>query len=260
MERRFYGIRLWYEGSRFRGFSRQPGLVTVEETLQEALGRAGVRAHLFAAARTDAGVHALSQVVSFAVRAALEPESLRRDLNAALPAGIAVVDAWAAPKGFHARASARSRTYLYLVGAEVPPALAPYTWSLPDARAFPGLEARSPDPSAMRAALAHALGTHDFAGFARARPAGSTARTLLRAEVHSASWAPLHAVVLEGTGFVRAMVRNLVGTAVTAGLGLAPPSRVAELLAARGRYRGVRAPAHGLTLAAVAYASSWGAG
>jgi tRNA pseudouridine38-40 synthase len=105
----------------------------------------------------------------------------------------------------------------------------------------------------MRAALAHAVGTHDFGGFLRGTASGSTTRTLLRAEVHSASWARLHALVLEGTGFVRAMARNLVGTAVTAGVGILPPSRVAELLAARGRYRGVRAPAHGLTLAAVAY-------
>ncbi len=253
MERRFYGMKLWYDGGRFRGFPRQPGLPTVEEALQDALRRAGVRAHLFAAARTDAGVHALSQVVSFAVRSALQPEALRRALNAALPEGVAVVEAWAAPSGFHARASALSRTYVYLVGADLPPGLAPYAWCLPDARAFPSLAVQLPDPSAMRAALVHAVGTHDFTGFARGGRSGSARRTLLRAEVHSATWAPLHALVLEGTGFVRAMVRNLVGTAVAAGLGLAPPSRVAEILAARGRYRGVRAPGQGLTLAAVAY-------
>lgn len=261
MERRFYAMRLWYEGSRFRGFQRQPGLPTVEETLQEALCRAGVRAHLFAAARTDAGVHALSQVVSFAVRAALDPESLRREVNAALPDGMAVVEAWAAGKGFHARASALSRTYVYLVGTEVPPGLAPYAWSLPDPRAFPSLALQRPDPDAIRAALAHAVGTHDFAGFARAGARGSSCKTILRAEVRSATFCPLHAVVLEGTGFVRAMVRHLVGTAVAAGLGLVPPSHVAELLAARARYRGVRAPGKGLTLAAVAYpASCWQAG
>jgi len=253
MERRFYAMRLWYDGSRFRGFQRQPGLATVEEALQGALLRAGVHAHLSAAARTDAGVHALSQVVSFAVRAALDPEALRRELNAALPGGIAVLEVWAEREGFHARASARARTYVYLVGTDVPEGLAGYTWSLPDTRAFPSAPARELDPALLRAALAHAVGTHDFAGFARARPAGSARRTLLRAEVHSASWAPLHALVLEGTGFVRAMARNLVGTAVAAGLGLIPPSRVAEILSAKGRYRGVRAPGHGLTLAAVAY-------
>ncbi len=253
MERRFYGMRLWYDGARFRGFPRQPGLPTVEEALQEALRRAGVRAHLFAAARTDAGVHALSQVVSFAIRAALEPEALRRALNAALPDGMAVVEVWAARGAFHARASALSRTYVYLVGADLPPGLAPYAWCLPDARAFPSLTVQLPDPSALRDALAHAVGTHDFAGFARGGARGSTRRTLLRAEVHSASWAPLHALVMEGTGFLRAMVRNLVGTSVEAGLGLVAPSRVAAILAARGRYRGVRAPGQGLTLAAVAY-------
>jgi tRNA pseudouridine38-40 synthase len=261
MERRFYGMRLWYEGSRFRGFQRQAGRPSVEDALQDALRRAGVNAHLFTAARTDAGVHALSQVVSFAVRAELPTETLRRGLNAALPEGIAVLDVWAAAKGFHARASAASRTYVYLVGTGVPEGLAAYAWSLPDGRAFPALSVQEPDPAAMRAALAHAVGTHDFAGFARGRASASTVRTLLRAEVHSASWAPLHAFVLEGTGFLRAMVRHLVGTAVAAGLGLAPPSRVAEILATRGRYRGVRAPGWGLTLAAVAYpASCWGAG
>ncbi len=260
MERRFYAMRLWYEGSRFRGFQRQPGLPTVQEALEDGLRRAGVRAHLFAAARTDAGVHALAQVVSFAVRAALDVEALRRELNATLPDGMAVVEVWRAPGTFHARASARSRTYVYLVGEEVPPGLAPYAWCLPDTRAFPDLPRGRLDPAPMCAALAHAVGPHDFAGFARAAPRAGTTRTLLRAEVHSASWAPLHAVVLEGTGFVRAMVRNLVGTAVAAGLGLVPPARVAELLAAAGRYRGVRAPAHGLTLAAVAYPPScWGA-
>jgi tRNA pseudouridine38-40 synthase len=253
MERRFYAMRLWYDGSRFRGFQRQPGLPTVQEALRDALRRAGVTAHLSAAARTDAGVHALCQVVSFAVRAILDPAQLRRTLNAALPEGVAVVEVWEVGSGFHARASARSRTYVYLLGNDLPEGLASYAWSLPDARAFPSLAVQVPDPSTMRAALAQAVGTHDFGGFARGNPRTATRRTLLRAAVHSASWTPLHAVVLEGTGFVRAMVRNLVGTAVTAGLGLAPPTRLADILAERGRYRGVRAPARGLTLTAVAY-------
>src|SRR5512142_1697323 len=159
MERRFYAMRLWYDGGRFRGFQRQPGLPSVEEALQEALRRAGVRAHLFAAARTDAGVHALSQVASFAVRAALEPEALRRALNAALPEGVAVVEVREAGGAFHARASALSRTYVYLVGADLPAGLAPYAWCLPDPRAFPSLAVQLPDPLAMRAALVQAVGT-----------------------------------------------------------------------------------------------------
>jgi tRNA pseudouridine38-40 synthase len=105
----------------------------------------------------------------------------------------------------------------------------------------------------MRAALALAVGTHDFAGFARPGEQRVTVRTLARADVVSATWAPLHALVFEGAGFLRAMIRNLVGTAVATGLGLATPGALGEILAGRARYRGVRAPGRGLTLVAVSY-------
>lgn len=253
MERRFYAMRLWYDGRRYHGWQRQPGQPTVQEALEDALARAGVHAPLAAAARTDRGVHAVSQVVSFAVRAALDPAELRRALNAALPEDVAVLEVWCPARTFHARASALARTYVYLVGTALPPELHGYAWSLPDDRAFPGAPGRTLDADAMRRAIAAAVGTHDFAPFARPGARRGSTRTLLRAEVHSARWTSLHAVVLEGTGFVRAMVRNLVGTAVTAGLGLASPAIVGELLDAGARYRGVRAPAWGLTLASVAY-------
>jgi tRNA pseudouridine38-40 synthase len=253
VERRFYAIEIAYDGGAFRGFQRQPGLPTVQAALDAALAAQGVRATLAVAARTDAGVHAARQVVSFAARAALDPEALRRGLNAALPEGILALAAHRVAPSFHARNTAVSRTYVYLVGAPPPDGLARYAWALPDARAFPALAGARLDPAAMRAALAFAVGTHDFLGFARPGEQRGTVRSVTRAEVHSAAWAPLHAVVLEGRGFLRAMVRNLVGTAVAAGLGLAPPEIVRDLLAARGRYRGVRAPGWGLTLAAVGY-------
>lgn len=261
MERRCYALRLWYDGGRFRGFQRQPGIPTVQEALEDALRRAlssaGRTPALAVAGRTDAGVHALGQVVSFTLRADLDVNALRRDLNAALPEGIGVLDAWPARPGFHARNSAVARTYVYLVGTSVPELLSGYAWNLPDARAFPDLAAPRLDPEALRAALAFAVGEHDFAGFARPGEQRGTIRTVLRAEVVSAAWAPLHAVVLTGKGFLRAMVRNLVGTAVTCAVGLAPPEQLAALLARRERYRGVRAPAWGLTLAAVAYPPRW---
>ncbi len=254
LERRFYALRLCYDGGRFRGFQRQPGLPTVQEALEEALRAVtGLAPAVAVAARTDAGVHALAQVVSFGARAALDPESLRRDLNAALPEGLLVLEAWRVASGFHARSSALSRTYVYLVGAPPPEALRPYAWTLPDPRAFPALAAPSLDADAMRAALAFAVGEHDFTAFARPGEQRGTVRTLLRAEVVAAPWAPLCALVLEGRGFLRAMVRNLAGTAVTVGVGLAPPTVIRDLLAARGRYRGVRAPGWGLTLAEVRY-------
>ena len=109
------------------------------------------------------------------------------------------------------------------------------------------------DLDALRGALSGAVGTHDFRAFARPGDQRGTVRTVTRADVITAEWAPLHAVVIEGRGFLRAMVRNLVGTAVAAAVGRAPPDAIRELLAAGARYRGVRAPGWGLTLARVTY-------
>jgi tRNA pseudouridine38-40 synthase len=253
VERRRYALRVAYDGGWFRGFQRQPGLPSVQEALEAALSGAGVRGPLAVAARTDAGVHAVAQVVSFSARAELDLEAVRRSVNAATPAGLLCLGAYRAAPSFHARASATSRTYVYLVGAPAPPELSGYAWSLPDERAFPALSAPRLDAAAFRAALGDAVGEHDFRAFARPGEQRGTVRTVLRAEVVTAEWAPLHAVVIEGRGFLRAMVRNLVGTAVGCGLGVAPVGAVRDLLAAGARYRGVRAPGWGLTLAAVSY-------
>ncbi|HET9554268.1 MAG TPA: tRNA pseudouridine(38-40) synthase TruA [Anaeromyxobacteraceae bacterium] len=253
MERRRYALRLLYDGRAFRGFQRQPGLPTVQEAIEAGLTRLGVKATLEVAARTDAGVSAVDQVVSFPVRAALDPAALRRAVNEAAPEGLICLAAARAPASFHARSSALGRRYVYLVGAPPPPEVAPWCWSLPDERAFPGLAAPRLDAGAMRQALSYAVGEHDFAGFARPGEQRGSVRTVTRADVVEADGLPLYAVVLEGRGFLRAMVRNLVGTAVAAGLGLTPPTQLRDLLAARGRYRGVRAPGWGLTLASVSY-------
>ena len=251
--RRFYAIEIAYEGGRFRGFQRQPGLPTIQAALEDALAAAGIRAPLAVAARTDAGVHALAQVVSFSTRADLDPQHLRRALNAALPDGIMALAVRRAAGAFHARADALSRTYVYLVGAPAPEGLEGLAWSLPDPRAFPDLAAPRLDPAALRACLAAAVGSHDFRAFARPGEQRGTVRTVTRVDVVSAEWAPLHAIVIEGRGFLRAMVRNLVGTAVTAAVGRAREGAIRDLLAAGARYRGVRAPGWGLTLARVTY-------
>jgi tRNA pseudouridine38-40 synthase len=253
VERRFYAVVIAYEGGRFRGFQRQPALPTVQGALEDALSSLGIRGRLAVAARTDAGVHALDQVVSFALREERDPGDLRRALNAALPPGIAALAVHRVARPFHARADALSRTYVYLVGAPAPECARGYAWSLPDERAFPGLGEPRVDPDALRAELAAAVGTHDFRAFARPGDPRGTIRSVTRADVTSASWAPLHAVVVEGRGFLRAMVRNLVGTAVAVAVGRAPAGALREILAAGGRYRGVRAPGWGLTLARVRY-------
>lgn len=236
--------------------------MTVQGCLEEALADMGVRTRLDVAARTDAGVHAIDQVVTFSARADLEPAALRAGINARTPRGLLCLDAARVPTRVHARASARSRTYVYLVGWPPPPELAGYAWSLPDARAFPRLEQPLLDLERARRALALVEGEHDFAGFAR--PGEQTARrridpratvrTVVRAEAVAAQAAPLAAFVLEGHGFLRAMVRNIVGAVVSAAVGAIEPERVAAILASPDeRYRGVRAPGWGLTLACVDY-------
>jgi len=249
-----HALLVAYEGGAFRGFQRQPGLPTVQEALELALRPLGLAGRLDAAARTDAGVHALAQVVTFWSRVAHDPDRLRAAVNAATPPGLLCLAAARVPGSAHARAWATRRRYVYLVGTPAPEALRAYAWSLPDARAFPGVPATRLDAGAMGEALAQAVGEHDFAGFARPGEQRGTVRTVLRAEVVEAADQPLWALVIEGRGFLRAMVRNLAGTAVAAGLGLAPPSRVGEILLARDRYRGVRAPGWGLTLAGVTFA------
>ncbi|MGB8929746.1 MAG: tRNA pseudouridine(38-40) synthase TruA [Anaeromyxobacteraceae bacterium] len=253
MPKRRYAIRLAYDGGPFRGFQRQAALPTVQEPLQRALLSAGVVAGMAVAARTDAGVHALAQVVSFSTSEEIDPDGLRRHLNRELPPGILCLEVRQVPASFHARASATSRRYVYLVGVPPPPGMNAYAWTLPDARAFDGVGPRELDAAAMREALSSALGSHDFVGFARPGAQQNTVRELLRAEIVVAESEPVVAFVLEGTGFLRAMVRNLVGTVVAVGLGLSPTAAVSEILRNRGRYRGVRAPGWGLTLAAVEY-------
>ena len=256
MEKRRYALRLMYDGGAFRGFQVQPGLATVQGALDAALASIGVRTRLDVAARTDAGVHALDQVVSFWARADLGPEALRSAVNAATPPALACLAAARVDPSFHARGSALSRTYSYLVGAPAPPELEGRAWSLPDVRAFPDVAEPRVDAERMREALAFAVGSHDFRGFARPGEQRGTVRTVTRATVVAAPWAPVVLVELEGRGFLRAMVRNLVGTAVAVGLGLEPPSLVRELLQTGARYRGVRAPGWGLTLTSVRYEPS----
>jgi tRNA pseudouridine38-40 synthase len=253
VERRRYALRLAYDGRAFRGFQRQPGLPTVQEALDAALRSLGLSGQLQVAARTDAGVSALDQVVGFQARRDLDPVELRRAVNAATPDSLLCLAAARAPPHFHARASATSRRYLYLVGAPPPAELAPWCWTLPDERAFPGLACGLPDAGRMREALAAAVGEHDFIGLARPGDQRGSIRTLTGVEVVAATGRPLLAVVVEGRGFLRAMVRNLVGTAVAAGLGLLPTTAIRELIDGRQRYRGVRAPGWGLTLAGVSY-------
>lgn len=241
-----------YDGKPFAGFARQLGQLTVQGSLEAALSVALRReVEIAVAGRTDAGVHALGQVVSVpAIGDEPDDVALIRSLNALVEPGIVVREIRHALPGFSARFSAVSREYRYrIVVGPVPPLfLAPVAWWV-----------KSPlDVEAMRAAAALLVGEHDFRSFCVALSAEGK-RTMRRVEsIDFAEEEHLGerclVVRVLGNAFLHSMVRVIVGTLVEVGAGRREPSWVAEVLAARERAAaGPTAPAHGLTLWGVEY-------
>jgi tRNA pseudouridine38-40 synthase len=265
---RTFKLTISYDGTGLVGWQRQAEGTSVQGLLEDALTRLeGSAVTVHGAGRTDAGVHALGQAASANLTCDLSPEVMRRALNAVLPLDVRVLEIVQAEPGFHARFSARSKTYRYLLrnGPFAGPFEHRYVWHLSEPL----------DLGAMQAAAAMLVGTHDFAAF---RSTGSTpsttVRTILRSELSSSSgatWlAPTYPtddaragddqesrlIVFEvtGTGFLRHMVRALAGTLVEVGRGRFPPERMAALLAGGTRAEaGATAPALGLFLVRVDY-------
>ncbi len=243
-----FKLTLEYDGTDFAGWQSQPpGCRTVQATLEAVLARfGGRRVPVVGAGRTDAGVHAEGQVASFVLATRLVPGQLKRALNAQLPRDLAVVDVEGAPEGFHARYDACGKVYRY----DVWNAPAPSPLRARRALHVPG----ALDVEAMAAAAAAFEGSHDFSSL---RAAGSRVRdpvrTLHRVAVGGVAGGALR-VEVAGTGFLRHMVRNLVGTLLEVGRGARAAGTVPALLAAADRRAaGPTAPAHGLTLVRVEY-------
>lgn len=242
-------LALSYLGGGFCGWQRQRQGRTVQGELEAALARLyGHEVSTTGAGRTDAGVHALAQVVHLDVPGRIPPPGVRAALNALLPPDVRVLSARRVPTTFHARASATGKRYRYRLawGPPVPPWEAQRCWLLP----------RRPDLAAARACLERARGTHDFAAFALSGHSGQgrrgTTRTVfvaaLRERGRTAS------VVLEGDGFLRGMVRRIVGAMVEVGRGAQPEAWFANLLSVgTGDPPAPTAPPHGLTLERVFY-------
>src|SRR5213080_3392073 len=154
---------LSYDGAEFSGWQVQPDATTVQGTLASAIGRiTGEKVLPQGSGRTDAGVHALAQVVTFVTESSVPTENFQRALNDILPASVRVMDVVEAPPGFHARHSARGKTYQYRMyrGAICPPFLARYVWHYP----YPL------DESSMKDAATMVRGEHDFTSFAAVDP------------------------------------------------------------------------------------------
>lgn len=247
-----------YDGSPFHGFAENPGVATVGGTLRRSIERVlGHRIELSCAGRTDRGVHARGQVVSFDAEAeGLDLHELRRAVTKLCGGPIVVVDASVAAPDFDARFSARSRTYRYsILNREVPdPFLAATTWHVPVPLS----------PKALRLACDPLIGEHDFSSFCR-RPkpgAGFDEPSLVR-HLTSARWVPadidqwgssLLRFEITASSFCHQMVRSIVGTLVDAGRGRARCADLPAVIAARDRAAaGNLAPPQGLVLWEVGY-------
>ena len=240
-----YRLDLSYDGSGFRGYARQPDVRTVQGELEAVLARVLEPLDTVVAGRTDAGVHAHHQVVSFSTGKPVDTDRLARSLTKLLGPEIVVYVATRAPDGFSARFSATRRTYRYRV------LNSPYPDPL---RRLTSWHVREPlDLAAMDRAVGYLVGEHDFASFCRRREGASTVRTVL-----SAGWSARPDGILEleiaGTAFCHQMVRSVVAFSVEVGRGRIKPDTTPQVLHARDRNkaRGA-APPHGLLLWQVDY-------
>jgi tRNA pseudouridine38-40 synthase len=242
-------LTVQYDGTDYVGWQRQANGASIQGVLEDALAPIeGVLVTVHGAGRTDAGVHALGQVASVTVANSLDERTLARALNAVLPPDVRVLAIEAADPGFHARFSARAKTYEYrIVNAPIASAfLRRYVWHIQQPL----------DVEAMRTAAGPLVGTQDFAGFQGAGTfATSTVRTIHALEVEDGGGFDLPFVIrVTGDGFLRHMVRNIVGTLVEVGAGRWDPWRLLAILESRDRAEAGRtAPPQGLFLTHVGY-------
>lgn len=243
---RVFRLVLSYDGTDFRGWQVQPDAPTVQGAVLDAAHRfLGDDVRVTGASRTDAGVHALRQTASLAIRGSLDAAAVRGALNAALPPAIRVLSVAEAAPGFDARRAALGKRYLYLVdnGAVAAPLWRRIAWHV----------AAPLDVVAMRLALAPLRGRHDFSAFCAAAGAAAPPVCTVHA-LHVVRRRERVAIVVSADRFLHHMVRNIVGSVVEVGRGAQRPGWLADVLASIARERaGPTAPAHGLVLVRVRY-------
>jgi len=245
-------VTLAYDGSDFHGWQVQPLRATIQGTLAAAIERVtGAQVLPQGSGRTDAGVHALAQVASFQFDASIPAQNLQRALNHVLPASIRVLGVEEAAPEFHARKSARAKTYRYRIyrGEICPPFLARFVYHYP----YPL------DEGAMQAAAAVIVGEHDFTSFAAVDPerGGEEEEPSNVRRIFSSQWTregEEFIYTVRGSGFLHHMVRNLVGTFLLVGKGTLDCAGMERILGARDRsVAGPTSAACGLYLVSVEY-------
>ncbi len=239
-------LTIEYDGTAYAGWQRQPNQPTIQAALEDALFKI-TRQHIPVAAsgRTDSGVHALGQVVSFESNKSLDSAQWRPALHGYLPRDITVLSSERAPDDFHARFSAKSKIYEYHITSQPSrPALNRYrVWHLPHPL----------DTEAIQEAIPHLCGTHDFTSFRGQRsqtlnPVCTISHLSLRSETPSLTFR------IKGDRFLKQMVRNIVGTLTEVGQHKRQPNSLQEVLFAKDRRAAGRtAPPHGLYLTQVLY-------
>lgn len=242
-------LELSYDGTAYFGWQVQPGLPTVQGELQAVLSRIeGTPVQLHGSGRTDAGVHALAQVAACDLSNPIPPENLQRAMNRLLPRDIRVTGVAEAAPDFHPRHHAVAKTYRYRIYREwvCPPFERLYAWHHPYAL----------NEEAMALCAARYLGEHDFRAFTAADDR-YTPETDMRREIFGASLRREGALLtfeVRGSGFLKHMVRNLVGALIEVGVGNLSGDEVSEMLASGVRNAGIRTvPPSGLFLVNVEY-------
>lgn len=241
-----YKIVVEYNGKDFFGWQRQAGLPSVQEALENAVEKAtGKAVVMTASGRTDAGVHALGQVVSFDLETSIPTEKIPYAVNVFLPSGVRILACEEADSDFNARFDAKRKTYLYKM--YVSPHLSPLR-----ANSAVWLT-KMPDVELMKKAAEYIVGTHDFTAFAAT---GSTVKDFVRTVYDLTVKREGNDVSVEitGNGFLYNMVRIVVGTLLDVGYGKYPPEFVFEIIQKRDRtLAGKTMPPEGLYLKSVVY-------
>jgi tRNA pseudouridine38-40 synthase len=236
-----------YDGTGYFGWQRQPNQPTIQSAIEEKIGlMVGKPISLIASGRTDAGVHALHQVANFRSSSTIAPSAFLKALNSLLPDSIIIKEAEYIHFDFHARYDAKSKIYEYRIYNEKTksPFLRHYAWHMP----------RSLDLQAMEKCLDIVQGTHDFSSFCSAgngeiNPIRNMAQAKLK--IHDSNMLSFY---FEANGFLRHMVRNIMGAIVKVGLGEISIARFIEILESKDRQEsGAKAPPGGLYLVNVLY-------
>jgi tRNA pseudouridine38-40 synthase len=242
-----FKITIEYDGTAYHGWQRQADDRTIQGEIEKALmTMTGNKVALTGAGRTDAGVHAFGQVANFHCRTALDPGVFLKGQNSLLPKDIVITRCTQVSVKFHARYDVKSKSYHYrILNRDLPAAIfRQYAWHI----------RKRLNLDAMLNSLCYIIGTHDFKAFeGTGSPRANTIRSVMHADLENMDDGYLF-FKIEGHGFLRFMVRNIVGTLVDVGLGKITPNNFNKILLSKDRnLAGVTAPAHGLFLMQVNY-------